>query len=63
MPTNPSIKTTPDNIVTRLRERARRLHREEQPSTPADVLADVRRLGLETPAEAASIVRADRDRH
>jgi len=29
--------------------------------TPAEVLAEVRRLGLETPAEVAAIVRADRD--
>ena len=29
--------------------------------TPRDVLAQVRRLALETPAEAAAIIRADRD--
>lgn len=78
MPTNLSIKNAPDHIVTRLRERARRHHRslqgellaiienatrEDQPSTPSDVLAEVRRLGLETPVEAVSIVRANRDRH
>lgn len=78
MPTNLSIKNTPDHIVTRLRERARRHHRslqgellaiienaarEDQPSTATEVLAEVRRLGLETPGEAALIVRANRDRH
>jgi plasmid stability protein len=78
MPTNLSIKNAPDHIVLRLRERAKRHHRslqgellaiienatrEDQPSTAAEVLAEVRRLGLETPGEAASIVRAHRDRH
>jgi antitoxin FitA len=29
--------------------------------TPREVLAEVRRLGLETPAEAAAIVRAHRN--
>jgi plasmid stability protein len=76
MPVNLSIKNAPDDVVQRLRERAERHHRslqgelmaiveaavrENRPSTPAEVLADVRRLGLRTPAEAAGIVRADRD--
>jgi plasmid stability protein len=76
MPVNLSIKNAPDEVVRRLRERAERHHRslqgelmsiieaaarEEAPATPADVLADVRRLGLTTPSEAAQIVRADRD--
>jgi len=75
---NLSIKNAPEEVVERLRERARRHHRslqgellaiieaatrEDRPSTPGEVLAEVRRLGLETPGEAASIVRADRDRH
>ena len=75
---NLSIKNASDDVVERLRERARRHHRslqgellaiiedaarEGQPSTPAEVLAQVRRLGLETPGEAVSIVRANRDRH
>lgn len=75
---NLSIKNAPDEIVERLRERARRHHRslqgellaiieaaarENRPSTPGEVLAEVRRLGLETPSEAESIIRADRDRH
>jgi antitoxin FitA len=76
MPVNLSIKNAPDEVVQRLRERAERHHRslqgelmaiieaavrEDRPSTPAEVLADIRRLGLRTPAEAAGIVRADRD--
>jgi len=76
MPINLSIKNAPDEIVERLRERAAKHHRSlqgellaiieeavRQPTrlTPRDVLAEVRRLGLETPAEAAAIVRADRD--
>ena len=74
---NLSIKNAPDEVVERLRERARRHHRslqgellaiieaaarEDRPSTPGEVLAEVRRLGLETPSEAASLIRADRDR-
>jgi hypothetical protein len=30
-------------------------------ASPAEVLAQVRQLGLQTPSEAAAIVRADRD--
>lgn len=30
---------------------------------PVELLAEIRRLGLGTSAEAAAIVRADRDRH
>jgi hypothetical protein len=33
----------------------------DRPISPFDVLAQVRRLGLSTPSEAAAIVRADRD--
>ncbi|HXQ66672.1 MAG TPA: Arc family DNA-binding protein [Alphaproteobacteria bacterium] len=73
---NLSIKNAPDQVVERLRRRAKRHHRslqgelmaiieaavrEDQPTTPADVLAEVRRLGLETPSEAAALIRADRD--
>jgi plasmid stability protein len=76
MPVNLSIKNAPDQVVQRLRERAERHHRslqgelmaiieaavqEDRPATPADILADVRRLGLHTPSEAATLVRADRD--
>jgi plasmid stability protein len=76
MPVNLSIKNAPDEVVERLRARAARHHRslpgelvaivEEavRPArhlTPDEVLAEVRRLGLKTPAEAAVMVRADRD--
>jgi plasmid stability protein len=77
MPTNLSIKNAPDDIVARLKRRAAEHHRSLQgellsilqeaaysssrPLTPTDVLAEVKRLGLRTPAEAAAIVRADRD--
>ena len=76
MPVNLSIKNAPDDVVTRLRDRARRHHRslqgemlailEEAVSspgilTPAGVLAEVRRLGLGTPAESAAMIRDDRD--
>jgi plasmid stability protein len=73
---NLSIKNAPDHVVQRLRERAERNHRslqgelmaiieaavrEDRPAMPAEILADVRRLGLNTPSEAAALVRADRD--
>jgi len=76
MAVNLSIKNAPEHIVERLRERAARHHRslqgelmaiieaaveETRPVSPADILAEVRRLGLRTPAEASAIVRADRD--
>jgi hypothetical protein len=34
---------------------------EDRPATPAEILAEIRHLGLRTPREAASIVRADRN--
>ncbi len=73
---NLSIKNAPVHVVERLRQRAQRHHRslqgelmaiveaaarEHQPATVAEVLAEVRRLRLKTPAEAASIIRAARD--
>jgi plasmid stability protein len=76
MPVNLSIKNAPDEVVQRLRERAARHHRSlqgellaiieaaveaDRPITPSDVLARVRRLGLNTPGESEAIVRADRD--
>ncbi|MBV9784518.1 MAG: Arc family DNA-binding protein [Acidisphaera sp.] len=76
MPVNLSIKNAPDRVVQRLRERAERHHRslqgellaiieaavqEDHPATPADILAEIRRLGLATPGEATALIRADRD--
>lgn len=76
MTVNLSIKNAPDRVVQRLRERAERHHRSlqgellaiveaavggDRPATPAEILAEVRRLGVRTPSEAAAVVRADRD--
>ena len=76
MPVNLSIKNAPDDVVQRLKARAARHHRSLQgelmaileeavqppPQVTVDqVLAEVRRLQLTTPAEAAAMVRADRD--
>lgn len=76
MAVNLSIKNAPNEVVRRLRRRAERNHRSlqgellsiieaavraEPPATPADILAEVRRLGLRTPREAADLIRADRD--
>jgi plasmid stability protein len=76
MPVNLSIKNAPDDVVERLRERAQRNHRSLQgelmaiieeavrPSsylTPVEFLAEIRKLGLRSPSEAADLVRVDRD--
>jgi plasmid stability protein len=76
MPVNLSIKNAPDDLVERLRERAAKHHRSLQGEllaiieeavrpparlTPSAVLAEVCRLGLETPGDAVAIIRADRD--
>lgn len=76
MPVNLSIKSVPDDVVARLRQRAARNHRSLQGEllaiveaatlapaslTPEEVLAEVRRIGLSTPAESAGLIRADRD--
>ena len=78
MSVNLSIKNAPDDVVWRLRRRAERHRRSlqgellaiieeavstEQDLTPAELLAEVCALGLRSPSDAASIVRADRDRH
>lgn len=77
MPVNLSIKNAPDEVVQRLRRRAERHHRSlqgellaiieeavraEQELTPAELLAEVRRLGLRSAGDSVAIVRADRDR-
>ncbi len=76
MTVNLSIKNVPDGVVQRLRERAERHHRslqgellaiieaavqEDGPAAAAEVLAEVRRLGVRMPSEAAALIRADRD--
>jgi plasmid stability protein len=78
MPVNLSIKNAPDEVVQRLRQRAERHHRSlqgellaiieeavstEQELTPAELLAEIRHLGLRSQGDSAAIVRADRDRH
>ena len=78
MPINLSIKNAPDEVVRRLRQRAERHHRSlqgellaiieaaarsEEELSPAELLAEIRRLRLSTPADSAAIIRADRDRH
>jgi antitoxin FitA len=78
MPINLSIKNAPDEVVQRLRRRAERHHRSlqgellaiieeavasERELSPAELLAEVHRLGVRTPSDAAAIIRADRDRH
>ena len=77
MPVTLSIKNAPDHVVQRLRDRAQRHHRslqgellaiieaaaqQERPATPQEILAEVRKLRLHTPSEAAALLRADRDR-
>jgi hypothetical protein len=71
MPVDLSIKNALDHIVKRLRHhrslQGERLAiieaaaHEDGPATPADILAEVRRLGLHTQSEAAGLIRADRD--
>jgi plasmid stability protein len=76
MPINLSIENAPDHLVERLRQRAKRHRRslqrellaiietaalEDQQATATEVLAEVRRLGLQTPREASALIRADRD--
>ena len=69
-----SIKNVPDDLVEKLRARAARHHRSLQgellailettvqvEETRSAALAELRRLGLSTPAEAVDIIRADRD--
>ncbi len=74
---NLSIKNAPEDVVERLRRRAERHRRslqgellaiiemaarEEGPASPVEILAEVRKLGLSTPAESSAAIRADRDR-
>jgi plasmid stability protein len=76
MALNLSIKNVPDEVVKCLRQRAARHHRSlqgelmaiveesvrsEDRLAPEDLLREVERLGLRTPAEAAKMIRADRN--
>ena len=76
MPVNLSIKNVPDELAERLRRRAAASHRsmqgelmaileealgERRPLTPAELLAKLRRLGVETRREAKEDIRRDRD--
>jgi hypothetical protein len=51
MPVNLSINKAHDRTVMQ----------DDRHATPADIVSEVRRLRLQTPAEAAAMVRADRD--
>jgi plasmid stability protein len=72
MPVTLSIKNAPDDIVRRLKERAKKHHRSlqgellaileeaarpQRAMTPGEVLEEVGRLGVRTHGEAAAIVR------
>jgi len=76
MPVNLSIKNVPDDIVEQLRRRAARHHRslqgelmtiiEQSVQAPErlsaeEVLARVREMGIQTPAEGTEMIRADRN--
>ena len=76
MPVNLSIKNVPDDIADLLRGRATENHRSLQGElmaileaavkarhrlTPAEVLAEVRKLSLRTPPESVTFVRQARD--
>lgn len=77
MPVNLSIKNVPDQVAEMLRQRAAAHHRSLQGEllailedavvappaalTAAQVLARIRGAGVATPAEAAAMIRADRD--
>jgi len=76
MPVNLSIKSAPDDIVSRLKARAKRNHRslqgellaileeavKKEPSlTAEEILREVSSLGLHSGSESADFIRADRD--
>ena len=76
MPVNISIENAPDELVRLLKERAKRNHRSMQREalaileevvqkpkrlTPLQLLAEVRKLNMNMPDEAAQIVRKLRD--
>jgi len=76
MPVTLSIKNAPDDIVQRLKSRAKKNHRslqgeilaileravgETRPLTIQEVMEEVRREGLTTPSDSVEIIRHDRD--
>ena len=76
MPINLSIKNVPEEWAERLRRRAALAHRslqgelmkileeavaDEPAATPAEILAEVRALGLKSRDEATEMIREDRD--
>ena len=76
MSVNISIKNVPDHIAEKLRRRAAKNHRslqgellaileksvaEEETMTPTEFLKAVKSSGLQTPEEAAGIIREERD--
>jgi plasmid stability protein len=75
MPVNLSIKNVPEELLERLRERAKRHHRSLQGElmsileealspkrlTVEEAYRKIRRLGVKTPDETAALVREDRD--
>ena len=78
MPVNLSIKNAPDDVVKKLRDRAKRHHRSlqgellaiieetvlfEERLSPNDVLSEIRQMKLNTPSESAEMIRADRNSH
>lgn len=76
MASNLSVKNAPGEIARGLRRAAERNRRslqsellaiieaaarEERAAGPGEVLAEVRRLGLQTPCESADLIRSGRD--
>ena len=76
MPVSLSIKNVPDELADRLRKRAASSHRSlqgelmaileeavsgRQPLSVNEVRERIREIGLESPDEAAEMIRADRD--
>jgi plasmid stability protein len=74
MPVTLSIDNVPELIVQNIALRASKNHRTLQnelltileeaikkPSAPNQILAQVQKLGLKTPAESVEMIRGDRD--
>ena len=76
MPANLSIKNAPDEVVSRLKERAAKHHRSlngellsilEEATQPKrglsidEAIAKLNAIGVTTPSEGTAMIRADRD--